>query len=291
MTDNLTCFGGIGEEFRNYDRSPVVILPVPYDETSTWVKGADQGPAAILEASANMELYDIDTDSEIYKKGIFTAPAVGEKNSPDDMVKSVHQAVSGYLDDGKFVVTLGGEHSVTIGAVQAHVEKVPGLCVLQIDAHTDLRQEYEGSPFNHACVMARVREWCPFVQVGIRSMDVEEKNYMTRDRVFFARDIVGAGNEWMDDVLEKLDFNVYLTIDLDGLDPSVLPSTGTPEPGGLNYYDVLNLVRKVIVKKNLVGFDVVELCPNENERSSDFLAAKLVYQILSYRFNDTGDGK
>lgn len=288
MTDNQTHFGGIDPEFRDYDRSPVVILPVPYDETSTWVKGADQGPAAILEASANMELYDIDTDSEVYRKGIFTAPPVDEKSSPDAMVIGVYQAVSKYLDDGKFIVTLGGEHSVTIGAVKAYVEKVPGLCVLQIDAHTDLRQQYEGSPFNHACVMARVREWCPFVQVGIRSMDVEEKNYMTRDRVFFAKDIVEAGNTWMDDVLEKLDYNVYLTIDLDGFDPSVLPSTGTPEPGGLTYYDVLNLVRKVIVKKNLVGFDVVELCPNKDERSSDFLAAKLVYQVLSYRFNSKG---
>lgn len=271
-------------ELSDYKTAPIVILPVPYDETSTWVKGADKGPEAILHASANMELYDIETDSEVYLKGIHTAAHVTEKSSPDAMVREVHDQVASFLKDGKFVVTLGGEHSVTIGAVQAFAEHVPGLNVLQIDAHTDLRPEYEGSRFNHACVMARVREWCPFVQVGIRSMDIIEKPFMDPSKVFFAKDIAGAPEDWMDEVIERLDTHVYVTIDLDGFDPSIMPSTGTPEPGGLGYYEVVRLMRKLIVRKKLVGFDVVELCPMPENKSSDFLASKLIYQILSYQF-------
>jgi agmatinase len=279
-------FGGIPQAYSSYEKSPVVILPVPFDATSTWIKGADRGPEAILEASANMELYDIETDSEVYLKGIFTSDPTREKNSPEKLADEVRGMVRRFLDDGKFVVTIGGEHSVTIGAAQAYAEKIPGLSVLQIDAHTDLRQEYEGSRYNHACVMARVREMCPIVQVGIRSMDVVEKPFIAKDRIFYAKDIVGANPAWIDEVVDKLDYHVYVTIDLDGFDPSIMPATGTPEPGGLSYYDVINLMRKLIVKKKLVGFDVVELCPNENNRASDFLATKLIYQILSYRFAD-----
>jgi agmatinase len=277
-------FGGISSEFTDYRKSPIVILPVPYDETSTWIKGADRGPDAIIEASANMELYDIETDSEVFRIGIFTAPKVNEKSSPDAMVGKVYSAVSSYLKDGKFVVTLGGEHSVTIGAAQAYSEAFPGLSVLQIDAHTDLRQEYEGSRFNHACVMARIREMCPIVQVGIRSMDVIEKPYIDKGRIFFAHNITGTGNRWMDEVIDKLSDMVYVTIDLDGFDPSIVPATGTPEPGGLNYYEVMSLIRKLIIRKKVVGFDVVELCPIDNNKASDFLASKLIYQFLSFKF-------
>jgi agmatinase len=277
-------FGGIPPIYSEYETSPIVILPVPFDATSTWIKGADRGPDAILEASANMELYDIDTDSEVYLKGIHTADPVIEETSPETLAVKVHERVSRFLEDGKFVVTLGGEHSVTIGAARAFSEKFKGLCVLQIDAHTDLRQEYEGSRFNHACVMARVREMCPIVQVGIRSMDVVEKPYADKSRIFFARDIATGPDGWIDDVIDLLDEKVYVTIDLDGFDPSVVPATGTPEPGGLTYYDVLTLMRKLIVKKKLVGFDVVELCPIENNKASDFLASKLIYQMLSYQF-------
>jgi agmatinase len=277
-------FGGISPTYSAYESSPIVILPVPFDATSTWIKGADRGPDAILEASANMELYDIETDSEVYLKGIHTANPLIEKSSPEALARQVHDTVIKFLEDEKFVVTLGGEHSVTIGAVQAFAEQIPGLSVLQIDAHTDLRQEYEGSRFNHACVMARVREWCPIVQVGIRSMDVVEKPYLAKDRIFFAKDITGGHSGWIDDVIEKLNYHVYVTIDLDGFDPSIMPATGTPEPGGLAYYDVINLMRKLIVKKKLVGFDVVELCPIDNNKASDFMASKLIYQLLSYQF-------
>lgn len=277
-------FGGISEEFSDYKKSPIVVLPVPYDETSTWIKGADKGPDAILEASANMELYDIETDSEVFKKGIYTAPPIVERSSPETMVAEVHKAVKGFLKDGKFVVMLGGEHSVTIGAAKAYTETFPGLSVLQIDAHTDLRPEYEDSPFNHACVMARVQEMCPIVQVGIRSMDVVEKPNVDKSRVFFAHDIVGTRGDWMDDVLDLLTDKVYVTIDLDGFDPSIVPATGTPEPGGLSYYEVIRLIRKLIARKKVVGIDVVELCPIEGNKASDFLASKLIYQFLSYQF-------
>jgi agmatinase len=277
-------FGGIPPIYSSYDNSKIVILPVPFDATSTWIKGADKGPEAILEASANMELYDIDTDTEVYLKGIFTAEPTVEKLSPERLAAEVRLKVKKFLGDNKFVVTLGGEHSVTIGVIQAFAEKIPGLSVLQIDAHTDLRPEYEGSRFNHACVMARARELCPIVQVGIRSMDVVEKPFISNDRIFYARDIVGANYYWMDKVIEMLEHDVYLTIDLDGFDPSIMPATGTPEPGGLTYYDVVKLVKKLIDRKKLVGFDVVELCPSENNKASDFLATKLIYQILSYQF-------
>jgi agmatinase len=205
-------------------------------------------------------------------------------SSPEELAVKVRESVSRFLADGKFVVTLGGEHSVTIGAVQAFATKIPGVSVLQIDAHTDLRPEYEGSRFNHACVMARVREMCPIVQVGIRSMDVIEKPYISADRIFYAKDIVGADKSWIDNAIDKLSDQVYVTIDLDGFDPSIVPATGTPEPGGLGYYDVINLIRKLISCKNVVGFDVVELCPIDGNKASDFLASKLIYQLLSYIF-------
>lgn len=276
-------YGDLPKEFGNEKSAKVVILPIPYDGTSTWVKGSDNGPEALLEASANMELYDIETDSEVYRVGIYTAPAVKESKSPELMVEAGKKASMKYIESGKFLVTIGGEHSISIGPIQAHAEKYKNLTVLQIDAHTDLRDSYEGSKNNHACVMARAQDLCPIVQVGIRSMDIGEKERLDPNRVFWAHRIVNC-DKWMDSAIDLLTENVYLTIDLDGFDPSIMPSTGTPEPGGLLWYQTLTFIKKVIESKNLIGFDVVELCPNPNERSSDFLAAKLVYKILSYKF-------
>lgn len=261
----------------------IVILPVPYDETSTWMKGADKGPEAMIAASANMELYDIETDSEVYKLGIVTDKPVLEKSTPDAMVAAVKKRVERHLGDKKFVVSVGGEHSVSVGAIQAHAEKFKGMSVLQFDAHSDCRNDYHGSKYNHACVMARVKEMgCPMVQVGIRSMDVEEKPYL--GKIFWANDIVGKGEGWMDKVVNSLTDKVYVTIDVDGFDPSIMPSTGTPEPGGLLWWDVCRVLRKVAEKKTIVGADVTELCPSESNKAPDFLVAKLVYKILSYRF-------
>lgn len=277
-------FGGIPEELTSLQIAGIVVMPVPYDGTSTWIKGSDKGPDAILDASCNVELYDIDTDSEVYLKGIHTAEAVTENASPEKMVDAVYKKAKEYLDLNKFLVTIGGEHSISIGLFRAFSEKFSNLTILQIDAHSDLRQEYEGSRFNHACAMARAREFCPIVQVGIRSMDKGEKPYIQKENVFFA-DKIRKGLCTSNEIIDRLSRNVYLTIDLDGFDPSVLPSTGTPEPGGLNWYDVTDLIAEVIRHRNLVGFDVVELCPNELEKSSDFLAAKLIYKILSYQFS------
>lgn len=278
-------YGDLPEQYIKEADAKVAILPVPYDGTSTWIKGADKGPEALLEASANMELYDIETDSEVYKIGIYTAPAVKVKKSPEAMVDAVRIKAEDFLNKGKFLITLGGEHSVSIGVIQAHAQKFSNLSVLQIDAHTDLRSSYEGSKNNHACVMARAKELCPIVQVGIRSMDAGEKENLDPARVFWAHKIVNC-DKWMDEAINLLTENVYLTIDLDGFDPSILPSTGTPEPGGLQWYPMLQFFKKLIERKNLVGFDVVELCPNKNERSSDFLATKLIYKLLSYKFGN-----
>lgn len=276
-------FGDIPAEYCDPAESKIVILPIPYDGTSTWVKGSDKGPEALLEASANMELYDIETDSEVYLEGIFTESPIVESSSPEAMVKVAKAKTKELIDSGKFVVTIGGEHSVSIGPIQAHAERYKNMSVLQIDAHTDLRDSYEGSKNNHACVMARAQDICPIVQVGIRSMDVGEKERLDPNRVFWAHRITKC-DKWMDSAIDLLTENVYLTVDLDGFDPSIMPSTGTPEPGGLMWYETLTFIRKVIEKKNLVGFDVVELCPNPLEKSSDFLATKLVYKILSYKF-------
>jgi agmatinase len=276
-------YGGLPKEFSSLSTSKVVVLPIPYDGTSTWVKGSDKGPEALLDASANMELYDIETNSEPYRVGIYTAKPVTQNTSPEAMVEETKKRAIDYIDQGKFLVTIGGEHSVSIGAIQAHAEKFEKFSVIQIDAHADLREEYEGSPNNHACVMARAKELCKIVQVGIRSMDVEENKNLNHSRVFWGHQIF-HNDSWMEEAIDMLTENVYLTIDLDGLDPSLLPSTGTPEPGGLLWYQTLKFLKKLVDKRNLVGFDVVELCPNPAEKSSDFVAAKLVYKILAYRF-------
>lgn len=274
-------FGGLPPQFSGAADSRVAIVPVPYDGTSTWVKGADKGPAAILQASANLELYDIETDSQAYLRGIFTDEPVAGDLDPVRMAEAVRRRVQGHLANRKLVVVVGGEHSVSIGAVQAHAERYPGLSVLQLDAHSDLRDEYEGSKYNHACVMARVRELCPIVQVGIRSMDISEKPSLVADRVFFAEKIHDS-HTWIDQVVAQLTEQVYITIDLDVFDPSIMPSTGTPEPGGLMWYDVLALMKAVFRRKAVVGFDVVEMCPVEGNWAPEFLAAKLIYKLLSY---------
>lgn len=276
-------FGALPAEFCDRDRAKIAIVPVPYDKTSTWMKGADRGPDAIIQASGNMELYDIETDSQVYQQGIFTDAPIAEDVPPERLVRLVRERVAQHMANNRFTVVVGGEHSVSIGAVEAHASKYPGLTVLQLDAHSDLREEYEGSRYNHACVMARIRELCPIVQVGIRSMDVSEKSALDPERVFFAQDLYYGGVQ-TDDIVAQLTDEVYVTVDLDVFDPSIMPATGTPEPGGLLWYEVLAMLETVCRRKTLVGFDVVELCPIESNWAPDFLAAKLIYTILSYKF-------
>ncbi|MFH1770028.1 MAG: agmatinase [archaeon] len=277
-------FGELPSAYSTYENSKIVILPVPYDGTSTWIKGADKGPDAIIEASCNMELYDISTDSEVCEKGIFTDKPVDGNSKPEKMVDAVTRRVEKHLGNEKFTIVIGGEHSVSLGTIFAHANKYKNMCVLQLDAHLDTRDSYEGSKFNHACVMARAKELCPVIQVGIRSMDYCEKENINKNNVFFAEDIQ-SNKKWIDKVVSRLSDNVYLTIDLDVFDPSIMPSTGTPEPGGLLWYEVLELLTRVMKSKNVVGFDVVELCPTDNNKAPDFLAAKLIYKLLSYKFS------
>jgi agmatinase len=278
-------YGDLPEKYSELKSSKIVILPVPYDATSTWGKGADKGPEAIIEASNNLEIYDIETDSEVHLLGIHTAEPVVVNNGPEAMVQTVQKEVKKYLNRNKFTVTLGGEHSISIGAIQAHAEKFEDLTIIQIDAHADLRDEYMGSKYNHACVMARARETAPCIQIGIRSMSVEESFKLEPGRIFLARDINDSDN-WKYDMLSTLSNNVYITFDLDALDPSIMPSTGTPEPGGLLWYETIEILRRISEKANIVGFDVVELVPNPADKAPDFLAAKLIYKLLTYIFID-----
>jgi agmatinase len=278
-------YAGIPEEFAKLDSSKIVLIPVPYDGTSTWQKGSDKGPEAFLNASENMELYDIETRTEVYKQGIYLADAITENSSPEAMVEAVHKSVKTFIKRNKFVTIFGGEHSVSIGTIRAFNECFDNLTVLHIDAHADLRKSYLGSKCNHACAAYEASQTTNLIQVGIRSMDVIETTVMDEEKTYFAHEL--ATNEfWMDSAIDQMTDNVFITFDLDALDPSILPSTGTPEPGGLFWYETLEFLKKVFEEKNVVGFDIMELCPNPNEKSSDFLAAKLYYKMLSYKFVD-----
>ena len=277
-------YGGLDNEFTAYENARIVILPVPYDGTSTWLKGADKGPQAILEASANMELYDIETDSEVYTQGIATLEAVTEDQSPEAMSDAVEKQVDAILMDKKFPVLLGGEHSVSIGAIRAFAKHYENFSVLQLDAHSDMRDNYEGSDHNHACVMARAKEMATVAQVGIRSSCIEEKHNIDPDRIFYAHEIKESST-WMYDVSERLNDTEYITIDLEVFDPAYMPSTATPEPDGLTYREVINFLKLINERHNIIGLDIVELCPNEMNKAPDFLASKLIYQLLSMKFN------
>lgn len=297
-------FGGLTAEYTNYIKAKIVVLPIPFDKTTTWGKGSDKGPKAMIEASMNMELYDIPTDSEVFLKGIFTAKDI-KAPTPETMVKKAYEKVKEFLADNKFVVSLGGEHSVSVGPIKAYAEKFKNLSVLHLDAHSDRREEYDGSKLSHACAMARAEEIinpAPFkkggrikdvvpsaeevaksvVSVGIRSMDSSELKNIKKDKIFYAEEIRKSKN-WIKEATNKLSKNVYVTIDLDVFDSSIMPSTGTPEPGGMDWYQVIDLLKKVSQNKNIVGFDVVELMPTAN-KAPDFLAAKLIYKLLSYKF-------
>ena len=280
MIKRMDHFLDMDDEFLQLESAAYVLLSVPYDGTSTFVKGADKGPQAILDASDSLELYDIQYDIDASKAGVYTDHHEYNLSTPEAMVKSVYGRVSHFLDMGKRVAMVGGEHSVSVGAIRAMSERFPDLTVLQIDAHADLRDEYHGSPYNHACVMRRAQECARVVQVGIRSVCEEDQCNIVPENIFYAHSIVGRTG-WEDEVVERLTGNVYISFDLDGLDPSILPATGTPLPGGLQWYPTLNLLEKVFRARRVVGFDVVELCPQADSKVSDVLAATLVYKMLT----------
>jgi agmatinase len=282
---NLKTFGGIPEKYANPATAEIVLIPVPYDGTSTWQKGANKGPEAFLEAAENMELYDIETNSEVYKRGINLVEPLSNLTSPEAMVKAVYEETKKYLKNKKFVTLFGGEHSISIGAIRAFNEAFNNLTVLHIDAHADLRKEYDGSPYNHACAVNEAFHNTNLIQVGIRSMDISETHTINYDKVFFAHQML-EDSDWMEDAIDMMSNKVYITFDLDALDPSILEATGTPEPGGLMWYETIEFLRKVMESKEVVGFDIVELCPNNSSKSSEFLAAKLYYKMLSYKFEN-----
>ncbi|HHT9152476.1 MAG TPA: agmatinase [Candidatus Hypogeohydataceae bacterium YC40] len=261
-----------------------MILPIPYDSTCTHKTGAREGPRAIIHASRNLEFLDDELLIDATLQGIHTLPEImPDSQSPERMVEKVYQVAKGVMEQGKFLVSLGGEHTVTIGLVKAHKERYPGLSVLQIDAHMDLRDSYAGSQYNHACVMRRIQELCEITQVGIRSYCQEELNF-AREKGFepFYKRLIDHWGDWPEEVIERLSNEVYVTIDLDGLDPSIVPSVGTPEPGGLGWREVLRLLRRVAEKKRIVGFDIMELSPDPNNIAPDYVAARLAYKTLGY---------
>lgn len=270
----LEPFNFLGLNEQNYDTAKVAIFPVPYNSTTYWKSGTKDGPQALIEASRHVELYDLETKKDASKKGIFTLELLEpSKNSPEETTARIKSVVDKILQDGKFLMMLGGEHSVTLGAVQAFKEKFGDFSVLQLDAHSDLRDEFEGTRFHHACVMKRIKDLgLNVTQVGIRSMSEGEK----ADNIFLAPEIP------VDKIIATLKEKVYLTFDLDALDPSIMPATGTPEPGGLLWYETLNLIKEVAKQRKIIGADVVELDPIPGMSAPDFLAAKLVYKIINY---------
>jgi agmatinase len=279
-------FGGTMPTTTDFEHARVVILPVPLDRTTSYVAGTRNGPHEILVASSHMELWDEETGTDVHSIGIFTLP---EMDFPfgtiDEVVGEIRRVASEIVGRGKFPVVLGGEHSITPAVVAAIAERHPGLSVLQIDAHADLRDTYMGTPHNHACAMRRVLEHAPATQVGIRSLSTEEAAAIPSlpTHVFYDFNM-RADPDWMDRVVATLSDTVYVTIDVDAFDPAIMPATGTPEPGGLSWYEMIGLLRKVAEKKRVVGFDLVELSPMGGNVAPNFLCAKLIYKLLSYTF-------
>ncbi|MDD5475516.1 MAG: agmatinase [Syntrophales bacterium] len=259
------------------------ILPIPYDLTSTYQAGSRRGPLAILEASQQLELYDEELAQETWRAGIVTMGALeADARGPEHMIGKVKKEAAATLSRKRIPVALGGEHSVTLGMVQALKEFFPSISVLQLDAHADLRDSYQGTPYSHACVGRRIMEICPLVQAGIRSMTADEAALIKREDIISLRAEETGEPGWIDRICDALTDDVYVSIDLDAFDPSVMPSTGTPEPGGLYWKDVLQLINNVSQKKTVHGFDVVELCPLPGLFAPDFMAARLVYRFMGY---------
>jgi len=281
-------FGGTTPTTTDFSNARVVILPVPLDRTTSYVAGTRNGPHEILVASSHLELWDEETETDVHSIGIFTLPEMEFPfGSMDEVIEEIRRVASEIISRDKFLVALGGEHAITGPLVAAVAEQYPGLSVLQIDAHADLRDTFMGTPHNHACAMRRVVEHAPVTQVGIRSLSPEEAAAVpSLPTTIFYDFNMREDAAWMDRVVDSLGEHVYITIDVDGFDPAIMPATGTPEPGGLTWYEALGLLRRVIAKRHVVGCDIVELSPMAGNVAPNFLCAKLLYKILSYRFGD-----
>jgi agmatinase len=281
---SITNFGGIEQPYSDQSNSKFTIIPVPYDLTTTYISGTNKGPQAILDASTHMELYDEELLKETYRAGIYTRqPIPVQALQPEEMLRMVAEVVASDMRSGRVQVVLGGEHSISLAPVQELIKLYPNMSVLQLDAHADLRDSYDGTPYNHACVGRRISERCPLVQAGVRSMSKEEADFKQSSQVLTFSDYDfkdSAGT--FDTILEELTDDVYLTLDLDVLDPAIMPSVGTPEPGGLGWYELLTFLKILSNRKRIVSFDVVELAPQPGNIAPDFLAAKLIYRIMGY---------
>lgn len=279
-------FGGSAPTPTDFANARVVILPVPLDRTTSYVAGTRNGPHEILVASSHMELWDEETNTDVHGIGIFTLP---EMEFPfatmDEVMGEIRRVTAELVARDKFPFILGGEHSITAPVVGAVAARYPGLSVLQIDAHADLRDSFMGTPHNHACAMRRVLEHAPVTQVGIRSLSIEEAQAVPSlaTRIFYDYNM-REQDDWIGRVIDSLSDTVYITIDCDGFDPAIMPAVGTPEPGGLSWYEGLSLLRRVIESRKVVGCDIVELAPLAGNIAPNFLCAKLLYKILSYRF-------
>lgn len=278
-------FGALPREMSDYKKSKVVVLPVPYDATTSYRSGTRSGPEAIISASMALETHDEDSGRDFSALGICTLDEMDIVVEPEAMMNRVYEAVQQLLRDGKFVVMLGGEHSLSFGAARAFREKYPDLSVLHIDAHADMRDEHSGTKFSHGCVARRISEICPVVQVGIRSLSHEEAEFIkgSGHKVVYAREIAESKDDnWMDGAISSLSKDVYVTFDLDALDHGIMPSVGNPEPGGLQWYPVLSFLKRLSGKRNIVGFDMMELSPIPGNVAPDFASAKLVYKLMGY---------
>lgn len=284
-------FGDLNEEYSNFKRAKVVILSVPYDVTTAYKKGTVFGPHSIIDASSRMEKFDDELNQETYRVGIHTMEELDVKNlPPDEMIKKVKEVIQELIKVNKFPVILGGERSVGAGAVAAFKESFGDLSVLYLDAHYGLRDEFNGSKFSHACMARRISELAPIVEVGSRSLSKEEKEFLgnlppkTKIDIVNVYDIIDDAL-WKDKVSRLLSKNIYISIDMDVFDPAIMPVVGMPEPGGIGWYEFLEFLYMVIMEKNVVGMDVVELCPMPDHHSSNFFAAKLIYRLLGYMFS------
>ena len=284
----------LGSEIEsNYEASSVVILPIPYEATTSYRKGCENGPDALLEASQQLENYDEELDRETASDvGIYTHSSIadtrnGQVVTSEQMLQVTHETVAQLIQDDKFVISLGGEHSITTGIVQAyHEASSEPFTVIQIDAHGDMRHEYEGSIHNHACVMRRVLDMgLPTLPIAIRAVCQEEADLIKAKSipVIWAREIAKDPN-WMEKAIALIPTErVFITIDLDGIDPALIPGVGTPEPGGLNWYALITFLRRVFETHHVIGCDVMELAPIVDSVVSQFTAAKLVYKLIGYQ--------
>ncbi len=276
-------FGALPHEIADYEKAEIVVLPVPYDGTTSYRSGTRDGPHAIIDASRFVEFYDEESGKNYSETGICTLDELETVDDAKGTIDRVYEATKAILSDNKKFVMLGGEHSLTSGAVRAFREKFPGISVLHIDAHADMADLNGESKWDHGCVARRVYEMCPVVLAGIRSLSEEQAQFIEKENipVYWAHKILTRKDDsWMDEAVSKLTDTVYVTIDLDALDPSIMPSVGTPVPGGFRWFALLKFLRKLAEAKKVVGFDLMELMPLPGQHAPDFTAAKLAYKLI-----------